>query len=233
MVALVIAFRCYLFKLIDWLSYSQMKRLFEEHKKYLLRHARMSHLRSLREKRLRKLARTYRNLPNSSAAGAPSSTGLLEDIPRQLTIPRTLSFEDNRDETCKFFSDLRYAASDKRIRLRIDFTKLREIGPAAALVLAAELETWRLVNNKRIRVVDIRHWNVGIRLLLHDLGLFSLVKVSNPPNITSVDNPHLQFIQFRSHVGVHPDEIGSLKNELERLIGGRISSSNSYRDQLY
>lgn len=135
-----------------------------------------------------------------------------------LTIPKTLSFENNHQETVSFFDSLRGLTEDRAVRLTIDFTQLRNIGAAAALVLAAELECWRMNQLRRIRIVDIHDWDPFILHLLTTLGLFSLVRVSNPPP-PPLKIPQFHFIRFQSHHLADGDLALPLRAALEQITG--------------
>ncbi|MCY4003442.1 MAG: hypothetical protein OXF33_07050 [Rhodospirillales bacterium] len=179
-----------------------MHRLSEKRKQWLARHARRSI-----QHRLRRRRRTHTAANNSGRAEAI-----------RLTIPETLTFEDNYAESVAFFDALRSAAEQRNAALTIDFTELRDIGPAAALVLATELECWRMSQLRRIRVVDIDKWDPFIRYLLNTLGLFALVNVANPPQPLA-DEHQRHFIQFQSHHLADGNHARKLRNELERITG--------------
>ena len=186
-----------------------MRRLSEKHKRWLVRHAeRSEHRRLRRQKRL------------------PTRR-----IPRQvhhLSLPAVLSFERNYREAIDFFNKLRQAA-ERRVPLRIDFTTLREVGPAAMLVLAAELDCWRLRQEHRIRVIDITNWDQGIRGILDNMGLFDLVKVSNPPPPVGTTRLPLHFIRFKSSNLADGDLAVDLRTDLEAVTGKIPGWQHLYR----
>ena len=105
------------------------------------------------------------------------------------------------------------------IHISIDFTTLRTIGPAAALVLAAELDCWRLKRLIPIRVLDIEKWDLSIRYLLDEMGLFQLMKVVNQPAPINVERPPLYFIQFKSSEVAEGELATQLRSDLQALTG--------------
>ena len=144
-----------------------------------------------------------------------------------LCVPERLSFEHDYKETLAFFNRLRYLAGIPRTGLKIDFTTLQDIGPAAALVLAAELDCWRLRARKPIRVLDIHKWNRNVRFLLDEMGLFDLVQVVNPP--PSLGPAPLRFIRFKSGQAADGELAKELRIDLEKITGEIPGWSNLYR----
>ena len=71
----------------------------------------------------------------------------------------------------------------------MDFTTLREITPAAALILAAEIDRWRRLTDIQPTVLDVDDWDPAIARLLHDMGLFELVEAQNPPDFIKPGYP--------------------------------------------
>ncbi len=186
-----------------------MRRLSEKHKRWLVWYAERSERRRLRR---------HKHLPTRR-------------IPRQvhlLSLPAVLSFERNYHEAIRFFNKLRQAA-ERRVLLRIDFTTLREVGPAAMLVLAAELDCWRLGQKHRIRVLDIANWDQHIRSILDEMGLFDLVKVSNPPPPVGATRFPLRFIQFKSGDVADGNLARDLRTDLEAVTGKIPGWQHLYR----
>lgn len=187
----------------------EMRRLSEKQKRWLVKHAKRNERRRLRHR------------PHPSLIQNSSKT-------QSLAIPETLSFAKNYVKTASFFSNLRKAAR-KRILLKIDFTTLHEIGPAAALVLAAELDCWRIGRRHRIRVLDIDKWNQDIRYILDEMGLFDLVKVVNPPSSIKSDRPSIHFIRFKSSDVADGNLARDLREDLEEVTGQIPGWQHLYR----
>ena len=186
-----------------------MRRLSEKQKRWQVRHAA-----GIERRRLRRRTR--------------SGTSREPGHPLSLSLPERLSFERNYRETTAFFDALREEAA-ARVPLRIDFTTLREVGPAAALVLAAELDCWRLRQKHRIRVLDIARWDRDIRHLLDEMGLFDLVRVINPPPPVEAPRPALQFIRFKSGKLADGTLAQDLRTDLEAVTGRIPGWQHLYR----
>ena len=185
-----------------------MRRLTEKQKRWLARHAELSHRRSLRRRRRVLGARGVKRV-------------------HFLRVPEQLSLEYNYEETLAFFNELRYLSGIPRAGLKIDFTTLQDIGPAAALVLAAELHCWKLSALKTVRVLDIHRWNQNVRFLLDEMGLFDLVQVINPP--PSLGQPPLRFIRFKSGKAADGELAKKLRIDLEKITGEIPGWSDLYR----
>ena len=185
-----------------------MRRLSEKQKRRLLRHAILSHRRSSRRRGRLYVAPGVRRV-------------------NSLRVPERLSFEHNYEETLAFFNRLRYLAGIPRAGLKIDFTTLQDVGPAAALVLAAELDCWRRSARKPIRVLDIHKWNRNVRFLLDEMGLFDLVQVVNPP--PSLGQAPLRFIRFKSGKAADGELAKELRIDLEKITGEIPDWQDLYR----
>ena len=186
-----------------------MKRLSAKQKRWQIRHAKRSARRRLRRRGHHAMVRDPGQI-------------------RLLLLPKTLSFKENYDETITFFNNLR-EASERRIPLKIDFTTLRYVGPAAALVLAAELDSWRLMGRHRIRVLDIDRWNQDIRHILDEMGLFELIRVANPPPDLNSSRPSIRFIRFKSSDVADGELATDLRTDLEVVTGQIPGWQHLYR----
>ena len=186
-----------------------MKRLSAKQKRWQISHAKRSERRRLCRRRRRRGARNPKRF-------------------RSLMLPNTLSFEKNYKETTIFFDNLRDAAK-KRALLKIDFTTLQEVGPAAVLVLAAELDCWRLGCGQKIRVLDIDKWNQSIRHILDEMGLFDLVRVENRPPVLDSCRPSTHFIRFKSSDVADGDLARDLRADLEAVTGRIPGWQHLYR----
>jgi hypothetical protein len=67
-----------------------------------------------------------------------------------------------------------------RAAFHIDFKGIRRITPAAALLLAAELDRWnRTHSNQKLRAADVHLWDPEVRQLLKEMGLFELLHIDD------------------------------------------------------
>ncbi|MGH7012561.1 MAG: hypothetical protein ACREEL_00125 [Stellaceae bacterium] len=133
-------------------------------------------------------------------------------------MPEVLSLKENRYDTIEIYRSIRRAVR-KRHALHLDFTTLRRVTPAAALVLASEIDRWRRIRNFRPIVMDIERWDPGIAQLLLEMGLFDLVDAKNPPAFDPTAQSTQRFIRFRSGSGARGDEAIALRERLEGVTG--------------
>ena len=195
---------------------SQMRRLSEKHKRWLERHAALS---------LRHRLRRRRNSYDMKKR---------EAIVHAISLPRVLSFENNYAETSNCFSGIRsihlsaikdttrkavHTSRRVPVRLEIDFTTLKNVGPAASLVLAAELDCWRMDHKRPVRVLNIADWDHDVHHLLNEMGLFNLIKVKNPPYLSKSSLKSSHFIPFKSSYGAEGYLARDLRSDLERITG--------------
>lgn len=195
----------------EWHARQIMKRLTEKRKRRLRVHAACQAARTRQEKlkRLRHRRRLHASYISEKSHEWSEKPNLgKESI--ELALPADLSLTRNYDATVGFIKDFRHAVSLRPKRMKVDFTSLQDVSPAAALVLAAELDRWRLLRNFRPRVIDIDDWNPEVRRLLDQMGLFELLRVSNRPVPMESSQPKLHFIKFCTG----DEALGSLATEL-------------------
>ena len=59
-----------------------------------------------------------------------------------LTVPSELSLTTNYDAVVRIAQDLKFISLARRMPVGIDFSKVKSLGPAGALYLAAEIHRW-------------------------------------------------------------------------------------------
>ena len=138
-------------------------------------------------------------------------------------MPDTLSLTHNREETLDVFRAIRRATRKFRA-LKLDFTTLHRVTPAAALVLAAELDRWRRIHKIRPVVFDADRWDPNVSRLLFDMGLFDLVEAQNLPVIRRDLEPVERFIRYRTGRGALGEEAVALREAVESCIGEGLPS---------
>jgi hypothetical protein len=97
--------------------------------------------------------------------------------------PSVFCLTENYNETVLCLQKLKESVVEakrlghKRPNTYIDLAKIKELEPAAAIVLAAELDRWRRVLGVTLRPRNIREWSKSVLTFLYDLGLFELLEV--------------------------------------------------------
>jgi len=101
----------------------------------------------------------------------------------------------------------------------LDFTGVHDVGPAAALYIAAELDRMRYLDGVRSMsyIHDFAQWNPDVRTYLGELGLYEILKVRNRP--ASPHTTHRRFLKMRRDEQLQQKKIPALRRELEQLVG--------------
>ena len=184
-----------------------MRRLSELEKQKRLRLARKQHRRQARRRR---------------GYGNPM-------VPAYLVAPRYLSLDQSFEETLSFLNQLRTFTLTSRRPLRLDFRHLDYVGPAAAIILAAELDYRRHAHMITIVLFSHQRRNLAIRVLLDKLGIFDLVKLVNPVPLPSFSALPFQFVRFHSMPTASGEAASELQRELEGITGAVQEWPNLYR----
>ena len=97
--------------------------------------------------------------------------------------PKIFSLSKNYEESVRCLSHLKREVyhpnlvKGKRQPISINLASIEELQPAAALVLAAELDRWRRLDGIRLQPRRLDEWSDQVLSLAHDLGLFDLLEV--------------------------------------------------------
>lgn len=94
----------------------------------------------------------------------------------QIHCPSTFSLTNNYKETVSCIQKLR--TSSKSTAKEIELYNIDVLEPAAALVLAAELDRYQRITKRKLRPIKIRKWKSTVLNFLYDLGLFELLDIS-------------------------------------------------------
>lgn len=195
---------CRNFTLFVWLK---MKFLDSEEKIWLALQAERSLLH-----RLHRQGRRYR-----SAAPLPPE----KDGPHRIVAPLEMNFNERYEDTASFIERIRRFSLTKNLPIYIDLQTCRKISPAAALVLAAEVQ----------RATELRPDRVNGRdpvarspyMLMRQLGFHELLEIPGRPRIRSRSSDDLQFATMVSGAIGRPDQFPVLLDlvfgEKARLTG--------------
>ncbi|MBX9944419.1 MAG: hypothetical protein K2Y40_10095 [Reyranella sp.] len=141
------------------------------------------------------------------------------EVSSKLIAPENLHFGVDHNGVAEYAEKIRVLRNG-RVPVYLDFTQVRQAGPAAALYVAAEVDRWRVLRVVRtMRAYDLAQWNPVMRTYLRDLGLFELLKVVNPPDDIS-DPSRQRILRMRARRGLHAEAVTELRDELNELAGG-------------
>ena len=153
-----------------------------------------------------------------------AKSGRKVDAP-PIECPEIFSLSENFSGVTEVLHQIRERTEPQRQerneRTYINFRKIRKLSPAAALVLAAELDRWNKIPKKHgpLKTVDVLEWDPQIRRLLGDMGFFDLLRVVAPA--TPEENEKIRYVKFHTGKKADGEAIVSLRKEhLDPVVGG-------------
>jgi len=126
--------------------------------------------------------------------------------------------EPNFNSTVSFFKSIRSLSRLVFNRVYIDFTTIKQLSPLAALLLTSEIHQWQ-INKGRLRVKDHEEWSPNVKRLLHEMGFFDLVNISNRPDLEYPTPLSIKFSPFKCGHKTLGDQAVSLRQEMEKIAG--------------
>lgn len=145
--------------------------------------------------------------------------------------PSKFSLAENYDATLAFILDMRSMFHARQVRspngkrllsVFADFASIHEIEPAAGLVLAAEVDRWRLATGKQPISFD-GDWQPGVQRFFSQAGLFELLGISQAAPLENVAaDRSVEVLQFVRGFSVYGEQGSRLRDRLEALCGKSI-----------
>jgi hypothetical protein len=102
------------------------------------------------------------------------------------------------------------------IRNFLDFTTIKECGPAAALSLASEFHRSRLIVPWIIPLIDIDRWRGNVVGMLDEIGFFDLLEIQHPRK--ELPESETRVVKFSSGEMVESNAGGKLLEALAQII---------------
>ena len=141
----------------------------------------------------------------------------------EIDLPERLDFEENFELTASKFHALRKASIARVPINKLNFDKIRYISPAAALVLASEVDRWSQRLGRRLRAL-VDTWDGEIKRLLYEMGYFELLRISKPymdgqPKKVTF----LHFIRGSSDIRDQGSLAKELRKKIESIVGMEIN----------
>ena len=116
-------------------------------------------------------------------------TSGIDDSHQTIDAPKNFSFSEAPKECLDFVKNLRDATlkkakflmrGRKRSRgLYVNLSAIEKISMPAAIVLAAELDRWRINSGIKLQTKDLDQWDEVVVKTLNQLGFFALLDVEN------------------------------------------------------
>ena len=182
-------------------------------------HARLSNKRRLATRENRKS-----RLRKQSAQSRPTKQIRGRRAAIEIVCPREFSLETNFNGVVNTLRKIRQQST--RVRNEgayVDFRRIRTLSPAAALVLAAELDRWsNILFRSRLRTIDVHEWDPNVRRLLNDMGFFDLLEVEGPGLPDAPKKGDTRYVKFRSGRKADGEAIDRLRAEDLEPIAGQL-----------
>ncbi len=137
-----------------------------------------------------------------------------------ITCPQDFSLGSNFNGVSRVLSEIRTQSQKRRnYRIYIDIKNINNLSPAAALVLAAELDRWnKQPGEPNLKSVDVGEWDPHVRDLLKDMGFFELLQVSGMQSTNTERN--VRYIKFKTGKKTDGRVVYLLrKKDLEPVVG--------------
>jgi hypothetical protein len=147
----------------------------------------------------------------------------IDDKTVELSLPDHLDFEENYADTVDHFAALRKAANAGYRIKELVFDNIRFVSPAAALVLASEVDRWNQRIGGKLKSYDHK-WDNDIKRLLCGMGFFELLNIKRPtiPADHEISLTFLNFIRGTSAVRDSGKLARQLRMNIEALVGAEI-----------
>lgn len=148
-----------------------------------------------------------------------------------MNLPERLTFAHNCASTLRALGLVR-EAGEKRLLLRyLNFDGLREVSPAAALLLASEVDQWNRTSQGRLRASH-ETWDPNVTKLLCEMGFFELLGIARPPDLAATTSTRfLPFIRGEVHADRH--NAGERAKQLNQAIASAAAGADIKRHLLF
>ncbi len=131
--------------------------------------------------------------------------------------PAVLDLEDNYLATIQLLQNIRLAADAYSARFMVDMRQVKSITPAAALLLTAECDRWKMKTGRnKLQAVDVRQWEPSVRRRLAEMGFFEVLGATCSVKDEAVDGED-RFVPFLSGARSPGEPAKTLRARIESL----------------
>ena len=139
-----------------------------------------------------------------------------------INLPENFNLHDNYEKVMRVMNDLRIAVNRpirKNHSLYLNFDKIKHIDIASALVLAADIDVWRM----KMGELESHHesWHPHIRVLLNEMGLFKLLGMQSLKEKST--KPNVSFVKFLSAQLTEGIKVKTLRERIESTMSALLS----------
>lgn len=161
--------------------------------------------------------------------------------------PAVFCLDENADEVIEFLAGVRKRLLEvsrtsiiqqkakrkthRHVSRYTDFSTIKKITPAAALVLAAEYDRFRRITGTRLPAINRHKWNVEVDRRLGELGFLSLLETDRRAIAPAQAGVHIAC--FRSGAANLPQDAGQMTEALTTLLREADIDPDAIEHQLY
>lgn len=177
-------------------------------------------IRQEKQKRIRK-ALQIRDMNTTSTIRAS------HDI-ETIDLPEQFDLHNNYNEVMPAINKFARAVNQPtafRKNISVNFNKISHIGVSAALLLAANLDVWKMRAGKLKS--NHKQWKTNTRTLLNEMGLFELLDM---PSLTAQSkNTKMSFVKFLSAQKGDGNKAKQLRERIDTTMGKNLPSEHRKR----
>lgn len=196
------------------------RRLTSKRRRWLVRHSLLSFRRKVR----RNAGRVARKEAKADIRKAEKSSGIQRKHGNVAYKPPS-DFSLTREyeavaQLLKSFRSGQIAKDRDKFRERkglLDFTNIRYLSPAAALVLTAEVYRWNEISSYSIKPKKLNKWDPDVRRQLAESGFFELLGMDTYRPTTGSPDKRLQLVKFVSHDRHNGPKVETLLTALDAM----------------
>jgi len=157
-----------------------------------------------------------------SSKSMRNSVVVSHDQTVEVLLPATLDFDDNYETTAAHLALIRQAAIRRRRLKELHFDVITSVSPAAALVLASEVDRWRQRVGGRLRA-NVDRWDPEIKRLLGQMGYFELLGLVRPADSDQPgDTTFINFLRGDPNHANGGQLAKTLRLAIEKIVGQEI-----------
>lgn len=145
------------------------------------------------------------------------STSLITQLPSIISI----EFE-NIGHLIQAISSIRKLILMPR-KQKIDFSTIKYLKPGGALVLAAEIDRYRIKRRACLKPWKYNCWHTDVKLMLHRFGLFKLLDIPRKINIDD-EYGNVVYLSLKRGEKANGSEALKFREEVENVLGIKLST---------
>ena len=149
-----------------------------------------------------------------------------------IDLPENFDLHTNYETVVRTMNEFRDEIEkppQKLSALSLNFNSIAKIGISSALVLAADIDVWRIKHGKLRSHHD--QWQPQIRTLLNEMGLFELLQMPRLDADAKAAKSETSFVKFLSAQKADGKKARELRERIETAMSKKLDLE--YRQKLY